>query len=60
MASDAYDAKIMYTLDGSEPNTGSIQYTKPFDVRRTVTIKAATFKAGKKIGKTVSQVINLD
>jgi hexosaminidase len=60
MTADAYDARILYTLDGSEPNTGSMMYTKPFDIRRTVTIKAATFRAGKKIGKTVSQVINLD
>jgi hexosaminidase len=60
LAADAADSKILYTMDGSEPNTGSILYTKPLNLWKTTTLKAATFKNGKKIGKTVTQVINLD
>ncbi|WP_316632257.1 glycoside hydrolase family 20 protein [uncultured Flavobacterium sp.] len=31
---------IYYTTDGSIPSTGSIKYDKPFDVNRSMTIKA--------------------
>jgi hypothetical protein len=37
LAVKSIDAKILYSLDGSEP---SIEYTKPFTVDQTVTIKA--------------------
>jgi hexosaminidase len=60
MAADAADSKILYTMDGSEPNTGSILYTKPVNLWKTTTLKAATFRSGKQLGKTVTQVINLD
>ena len=54
-STDSHDPQIFYTLDGSEPTTASLAYKKPFDVRRSATIKAATFKDGKQIGKTSVQ-----
>lgn len=57
-ATDSHEPKIYYTLDGTEPTTNSRLYTKPFDIRRSATIKAATFKDGKQMGKTsVQQVV---
>jgi hexosaminidase len=58
LATDADVSQIYYTLDGSEPGANSKKYTKPFDVRKSVTIKAASFKDGKQLGKTsVQQVV---
>jgi hexosaminidase len=58
LVTDADVSHIYYTLDGSEPGANSKKYTKPFDVRKSVTIKAAAFKEGKQLGKTsVQQVV---
>ena len=46
LTSDA-NAKIYYTLDGSEPTQKSKLYTKPFSINNTVTIKAKAFAANK-------------
>ncbi len=37
-------ASVYYTLDGSEPNTGSTLYTNAIQVTSTTTIKAKAFK----------------
>ena len=37
------NAKIYYTLDGSEPTTKSRLFTKPFSIDKTSTIKAKAF-----------------
>ena len=37
------DRPIYYTLDGSEPNQGSILYTCPFPLERSATIKAIAY-----------------
>ena len=37
------DRPIYYTLDGSEPNQGSILYTGPFPLERSATIKAIAY-----------------
>ena len=36
----AEDATIYFTLDGSDPTTDSEQYTAPFDISETTTVKA--------------------
>ncbi len=37
-------ADIFYTLDGSEPTTASMKYTKPFTLSHSGTVKARAFK----------------
>jgi len=58
-STDSYQPEIYFTLDGSEPTAKSTLYKKPFDVRRSVTVKAASFKNGKQVGKTTIQQIVL-
>jgi len=58
LATDFRSSNIYYTVDGSEPTVNAKLYTKPFDVRKSATIKAATFKDGMQVGKTsVQQVV---
>ncbi len=45
--SEQYNPEIYYTLDGTEPTTSSLKYTKPFAVSKTTKIKAAIFRDGK-------------
>jgi hexosaminidase len=45
--SEQYNPVIYYTLDGSEPRTGSLKYTKPFSLSKSAKIKAAIFRDGK-------------
>ncbi|MEK5269308.1 5'-nucleotidase C-terminal domain-containing protein [Aeribacillus sp. FSL K6-8394] len=40
------EAKIYYTIDGSEPSTKSLEYTKPIEITEDITIKAIAIKAG--------------
>lgn len=44
LTTEVSGAEIRYTLDGSEPTAASSLFTKPFVIRKTTTIKAATFK----------------
>ena len=37
--------KVYYTLDGTEPTTASTEYTAPFEVTETATIKAVAYDA---------------
>lgn len=60
LATDTYQPQIYYTLDGTEPTTNSKLYTKPFEVRKTATIKAAAFKDGVQAGKTSVQQVVID
>jgi len=54
---NAYNAKIYYTLDGSEPSAKSILYTGPFKVKGASVIKSAVFVDGKKVGKVLNKPI---
>ena len=46
--SDTRDARLRYTLDGSEPTERSLEYTRPIPITEPVVIKAKAFKDGLK------------
>ena len=48
------DVEIRYTTDGKEPAQDSKLYKKPFDLKKATVVKAATFRAGKQEGKTLT------
>ena len=48
------DAKIYYTLDGSEPTEASTLYAGPFSVDNSLTLKARAYKEGMKPGAVFS------
>lgn len=41
------NAPVYYTLDGSEPSATSQQYTQPFTLDKTTTIKAKAIRNGR-------------
>ncbi len=45
MAALSPDFKIFYTTDGSEPGQGSAEYTRPFNIDKSTTIKAVAVDA---------------
>ncbi|RPI03374.1 MAG: beta-N-acetylhexosaminidase, partial [Calditrichaeota bacterium] len=47
LETEAGTVDIRYTLDGSEPTNTSTLYQKPFQLHKTSTIKARSFKDGK-------------
>ncbi|MCZ6793748.1 MAG: CotH kinase family protein [Planctomycetota bacterium] len=53
MASEAPDARIFYTTDGSTPDAGSTLYTEPLVLTATTTVKARVFEPGKLSSETV-------
>lgn len=55
---DSFNPQIYYTLDGSEPTIEALKYQHPFVISEPVIIKAATFKAGKRMGEISSKYIN--
>ena len=42
-------AAIHYTTDGGEPSSASTVYDKPLKLARTTTLRAAAFRAGKRV-----------
>lgn len=51
-------ARIYYTTDGSDPSTKSSLYKKPFDIKKTTTIKAfATDPNGEKEPSLIASVL---
>ncbi len=44
----ATDAKIYYTIDGSEPNRYSKRYRTPLKIDRTIVVRAVAYKGRKK------------
>ncbi len=45
---DDNDVKIYYTIDGSDPDEGSILYTAPFDIDESADVRVIAIKDGKK------------
>lgn len=54
LATTTEGAVIRYTLDGSEPTETSSLYAQPFEVDKTVQIKARGFKEGFRPSSTLS------
>ncbi len=50
-------AKIYYTTDGTDPTTNSTEYTAPFTITETTTVKAIAQLEGAAISEVASQVI---
>lgn len=57
LLTDSYQPEIYYTLDGSEPTTQSNQFEGPFEVPVQKTVRAATFKDGRRISPVSSRAI---
>ena len=51
----AEGAKIYYTLDGTEPTNASTEYTAPFELTETTTVKAIAYE-GEKVSIVMSSV----
>ena len=56
ISTETTDAVIRYTIDGSEPDEISTQYTTPISVSTTTTVKARAYKAGMEPSAIVSAV----
>lgn len=52
------NAKIYYSLDGSEPTRQSNLYTEPFQVIETITIRAKAFLAGRPSSYIATQIFS--
>ncbi|MGN6533113.1 MAG: glycoside hydrolase family 20 protein, partial [Ginsengibacter sp.] len=50
LSTEIPDAKIYYTLDGSDPDASSIFYQKPVQIDSSLTLKAVTVINGKVMG----------
>jgi arylsulfatase A-like enzyme len=57
METDLEGADIYFTLDGSEPNLGSQKYSGPFELVRSVHIKAIAGRDGDLLGQMARQPI---
>lgn len=49
LKTDAYQPEIRYTLDGSDPGPDASRYTGPLEVPEYTTVRAATFRDGKRL-----------
>jgi len=51
------NARIMYTIDGTEPSETSTPFTQPFTLRKSTTVKARVFRQGSEPGYPSSRNI---
>lgn len=54
LSTEAWEPEIRYTLDGTEPNMNSVQYTSPFEINKTTTVKAVVVKEQKNMSKALA------
>lgn len=47
ISTDDPDAKIYYTLNGTNPTEKSLLYVKPFEIKKSATVKAIAVKKGE-------------
>jgi len=57
LKTDSYQPEIRYTLDGTEPSTSSPVYKGALEVPQHTTVRAATFKDGKRISPVSARSI---
>jgi hypothetical protein len=56
---DTKGATIYYTLDGTVPDESSIEYTAPFTLDQSCTVKACAYKDGLKPGYVTEKFISV-
>ena len=54
------DATIYYTIDGNDPTTSSLEYTAPFAVTATTTVKAFAVKADMTDSAIAESIITIE
>ncbi len=52
LISDRINIEIKYTLDGTEPNSGSEAYSSPIILKKTTLVKARCFRDGKPVSSS--------
>lgn len=57
LSTEQFNPVIHYTLNGTEPDSTSLTYTKPFTLDSTSTIKAGIFSNGKLVRNISQQLI---
>ncbi len=60
LSADSQDAKIYYTLDGSEPSNNSLLYSKPILINSTKVIRAIAIENNFSPSKIVTQTYYID
>ena len=59
ISSSIPNAQIYYTIDGSEPTTGSTLYTEPFNLTAATTVKAIAIGEGYLQSEVAEQYVDL-
>ncbi|MCG8475573.1 MAG: glycoside hydrolase family 20 protein [Cytophagales bacterium] len=52
--------EVRFTTDGTEPNSNSSVYTKPFSLKKNTVIKAASFENGKRIYPAITRDVKIN
>lgn len=55
LSTEAWNAQIRYTTDGSEPVASSTVYSEPFEIKKTSTVKAAVYQNGEKMSEPLAR-----
>lgn len=60
MSTASPDSTIYYTLDGTEPSDASTQYTGPFSITESATVKAIAYSAGNTPSPVVTREYTIE